>query len=265
MISRRLTKSQKIEILEGYRAGKTANDLAEKYNCSSNTINRTVKTLISDDEYKLLKEKRSKINKTKSALSSSKTFTQEEDSNSELIRSKSILASQTESIEVKHSKIKEEDAFHNELRHEVSLALDEAEEFKIESRVEDQEDESNFEEIVPLVSSFGFETEKQQVDCQTLEKESLPETVYMLVDKKVELDSQSISDLPEWSFLPENEQKRQAIQLFPNQRSAKRNCSRNQRVIKIPNTSVFEISKSYLLSKGITRLILQDSLISLDN
>ena len=33
MISRRLTKTQKIEILEAYRAGDNTNDLAEKYTC----------------------------------------------------------------------------------------------------------------------------------------------------------------------------------------------------------------------------------------
>ena len=71
MILRRLTKSQKIEILEEYRLGSTTTDLARKFNCSSNTINRTVKTLISDDEYKLLKEKRSKINKNQNEMFSS--------------------------------------------------------------------------------------------------------------------------------------------------------------------------------------------------
>ena len=56
MISRRLTKIQKDEILEAYRGGLTTGALAKKYSCSSNTINRTVKTLLSDSEYKLLKE-----------------------------------------------------------------------------------------------------------------------------------------------------------------------------------------------------------------
>ena len=60
MISRRLTKTQKSEILKAYIAGDNTNFLAEKYSCSSNTINRTVKTLLSDDEYKLLKQKRLK-------------------------------------------------------------------------------------------------------------------------------------------------------------------------------------------------------------
>ena len=87
----------------------------------------------------------------------------------------------------------------------------------------------------------------------------------MIVDKKVELELQLISDLPEWSFLPENELQRKAILLFANQRSAKRICSRSQRVIKIPNTSIFKISKPYLISKGITRLILEDSIIGLDD
>ena len=46
MISRRLTKTQKAEILEAYRAGDNTNALAEKYSCTANTINRTVKTLL---------------------------------------------------------------------------------------------------------------------------------------------------------------------------------------------------------------------------
>ena len=87
----------------------------------------------------------------------------------------------------------------------------------------------------------------------------------MIVDKKVELELQAISDLPEWSFLPENELKRIAIVLFSNQRTAKRICSKNQRVIKIPNTKVFNLSKSYLISKGITRLIFEESIIALDD
>ena len=61
MNSRRLTKIQKAEILEAYRAGENANCLAGKYNCTPNTINRTVKTLLSEREYALLKKNRAKI------------------------------------------------------------------------------------------------------------------------------------------------------------------------------------------------------------
>ena len=147
----------------------------------------------------------------------------------------------------------------------ISLPFQNNYNFDTDSNNESQVDDNNFEEIVPLLSTFDFETHDQKIDCQNLDKVTLPESLYMLVDKKVELESQTISELPEWSFLPESELQRRAVLLFPDQRTAKRNCSRNQRVIKIPNTSIFRLSKSYLVAKGITRLILKDSLISLEN
>ena len=237
MILRRLTKNQKNEILEGYRIGETVNDLAIKFNCSANTISRTVKTLISDDEYKLLKEKRSKNHKKKVEKYSGEVI------NPELENTETVL-NEFESQEVNQLAKIEEDS---------------------EKEKINKDYENNFEEIAPLESSFDFDIDKRKSDLVSLENEILPDSVYMLVDKKVELDAQPISSLPEWSFLPEDELNRYAILLFPNQRSAKRSCSRNQRVIKIPNTKVFQTTKSFLLSKGITRLILEDSLISLCN
>ena len=234
MISRRLTKLEKSEILELFRLGETANQLATKYNCSPITINRTVKSLLTNDEYILLKEERAKFKKTKK---------------NELVAAKSDLL--VEEVLIQNC----DNSIYDQNEAESDLLL---------SRKKEEGDEV-FEEIVPLESSFGFETQQQRVDCKKLDKVSLPESVYMLVDKKVELESQQISDLPEWSFLPESELERLVILLFSNQRTAKRNCSRNQKVIKVPNTDIFKISKSYLLSKGITRLIFEDLLISLEN
>ena len=253
MVVRRLTKVEKNEILEEFRSGATANDLAKKYNCSPNTVNRTVKVLLTDDEYNFLKGKRAKIKKTKFALS---------------LNDKSNQVSEfleTDSIEMEVSKQKEDENFILESKNSKSSIQLNIDNSDLNSSTLDPDDENNFQEIVPLVSSFGFETQQQKVDCQDLDKVNLPETVYMLVDKKVELEDQHISDLPEWSFLPDEELKRRVILLFLNQRSAKRNCSRNQKVIKIPNTDIFRISRSYLLEKGITRLIIEDALISLDS
>ena len=73
-----------------------------------------------------------------------------------------------------------------------------------------------------------------------------------------------LKEFSEWSFLPEKDKSRLAISLYSNQRLAKRNCSRNQRVLKIPDSKVFLISSSHLISKGITRLIIDDSLIAID-
>ena len=231
MILRRLTKIQKDEIVEAYRGGENTNTLAEKYSCSANTINRTVKTILSHSEYKLLKEKRLKVsNKKLEPVNNVSSAFKEED----FENLNSFNSSHAEVYEEEKPK-RNEDDFYN----------------------------TDFEEIVPLISSFDFE--KKELGFEICNQEILPDSVYMIVDKKVELEVKPISDFPEWSFLPENELKRNAILLFSNQRSAKRSCSRNQRVIKIPNTRVFEVSKSYLFSKGITRLILEDSIIALDN
>ena len=274
MISRRLTKGQKIEILDAYRAGENTNLIAKKYNCTPNTINRTVKTLLSESDYKLLKKNRGKISNKNEKLDNSKTFKEQ---NKYLEKEKSLIGFK--------EKVKEEDSslkvncVSNDSQPEVmdsfavvdthDLVGDSYSEYLINKNHYIDEDnkkfDNNFEEIVPLISNFDFDQEKQKSDFEILNYESLPESVYMIVDKKVELDLQTISDLPEWSFLPENELKRNAILLFSNQRSAKRICSKNQRVIKIPNTSIFQLSESYLISKGITRLILEDLIIGIDN
>ena len=274
MISRRLTKTQKAEILEAYRAGDNTNVLAEKYSCSTNTINRTVKNLLSDTEFILLKEERSKLKNKKGKAVNNQTL---KDQKEDIKQSNSLISldliDKVEDMSIKENE--DLDVHEDEKSASVSIGDDNKfdEVLSSENQREtlndvdknNQEVENNFEVIAPLVSGFDFNQENQRTDFEILSYESLPESVYMIVDKKVELDLQPISDLPEWSFLPEKELKRNAILLFLNQRSAKRNCSRTQRVIKVPNTSIFKISKPYLISKGITRLILEDSIIALDN
>ena len=274
MISRRLTKMQKAEILEAYRAGDNTNLIAKNYNCTPNTINRTVKNLLSEIEYTLLKKKRAKVNNKNEKLVNNKTV---KEKRADLEKVTSLISLEEKVQEEVLSEQLNEGSHDSEFNEIAYLALDEAEDLDGNSYSEygtnnnqdmdknNQNLDNNFEEIAPLISDFDFDLEKQKLDFEILNYQSLPESVYMIVDKKVELELKTISDLPEWSFLPENELQRIAILLFSNQRSAKRSCSRNQRVIKIPNTNIFKLSKSYLISKGITRLILEDSIIALDN
>ncbi|WP_269613559.1 hypothetical protein [Prochlorococcus marinus] len=270
MISRRLTKTQKAEILEAYRAGDNTNLIANNYNCTPNTINRTVKTLLSETEYTLLKKNRAKnSSKNENMLNNKTVKVQKED-----LEKANSLISFKEKVEEEDLNIKNNEGTHVSDFDEVASSGftdtedSDSEDLRPENYDNDdnnQNTDNNFEEIAPLLSGFDFNLEKQKSDYEILNYESLPESVYMIVDKKVELDLQPISELPEWSFLPENELQRNAILLFSNQRSAKRICSRNQRVIKVPNTSIFKLSKSYLISKGITRLILEDSIIGLED
>ena len=59
-------------------------------------------------------------------------------------------------------------------------------------------------------------------------------------------------------------QDRQGLFLFANPRAAKRQCGRSQRVIKVPDTTVFERTSSSLLKRGITRLVMEGTVVALD-
>lgn len=213
-------------------------ELAKEYDCTPSTITRTVKGCLSDQEYLSLKKLRSKFN----------PLNQDQ--------APENLSKENQSETLGNNLVREDDFENNQF----SQVFDEEEE---NSEFNDQDPKENFQEVIPLISEFAWE-EQKEVAAKAFAVELLPETVYMLVDKKVELESKPLKEFSQWSFLPEHDQERLAIMLFSNQRSAKRNCSRNQRVLKVPNPDVFKLSCPFLLSKGITRLIIDDCLIALD-
>ena len=67
MKTSRLTSSQKSQILEKYRLGESSSQLAKEFECSPNTVSRTVKSLMSDGEYKRLKAGRIKARALKNS------------------------------------------------------------------------------------------------------------------------------------------------------------------------------------------------------
>ena len=278
-MAKRLTKKQKIDILEGFRAGKSFTVLAKNFCCTPNTISRTVKSLLTPAEYSLLKSSQSKEFLSKDferTLIESTSPGQPNDeyqvNNSFYEPSEKILSS--DEIAKPHSDLLENEDDKREIE-SPNLALDDAEDFAADGEGNSKEEEINndpfaskgssevFQELIPLVSGVEWE-EQKEVACTPISPDVLPAVVYMLIDKKVELETKPLKDFSQWSFLPEKDQNRLAITLFSNQRSAKRSCSRNQRVLKVPNPLVFMLSSPFLLSKGISRLILDDSLIALD-
>ena len=85
----------------------------------------------------------------------------------------------------------------------------------------------------------------------------------MIVSNFVELEVKLLKEYPNWSFLPETDQQRITIEIFSDQKEAKRFCTKNQKIIKIPNTKVFQIASRNLIDKGISRIVFEDNLISL--
>lgn len=91
----------------------------------------------------------------------------------------------------------------------------------------------------------------------------MPEIAYMIVDKKIELTIKYLKDYPEWQFLADDELKRKTIEIYFDLKVAKRFCSKDQKVLKVPNTNIFKLAAPMLLKKGISRIIGFDKLIAL--
>ena len=235
MAPRRLSDSEKQDLVGRYKAGESTSALAEAFGCSPNTVSRTVKALLPADAYAALKASRQKGLVTPP------------------------LPTVTEAEQPEVDSLKEDDS---------SLALDDADDFGEDSEEELAEDDDNgsvetFTELVPLLG-VGNLSDRPLNQAQPFSVDLLPDSAYMLVDKVVELDARPLKEFPELGLLDDAEQERQGLCLFASPRAAKRQCGRSQRVIKVPDTAVFQRTSSYLLARGITRLVLDGTLIALD-
>ena len=119
-----------------------------------------------------------------------------------------------------------------------------------------------FYEILPLNEEIDFGVRKD-LTTKPLKEFYLPNNIYMIVDTNIELEIKYIRDFPEYSFLSDEDQKCKTIKLFSDKKLAKQVCSKSNKILKIPNGEVFKLSSSFLLKKGITRIIYDDYLLSI--
>ncbi len=274
MAPSRLNDSHKQEIVEKYRAGETSSQIAVAYGCSTNTVSRTVRSLLSPEEYANLKAQRSakssglespgrKSTSLEGIVPEIKTA---EDSPSESTQTSFEDVTTDASSATKEGGEESDGSNGNGDGTTETLALDDAEDFSSADLDDNQtfntEDENVFHEIAVLPVDLPQVT-TQQVICRPFASELLPDSVYMLVDKTVELDPRPLSEFPELGLSDPSEQQRQALCLYASPRAAKRQCGRSQRVIKVPDTQIFAQTSSYLLARGITHLVVEGSLFAL--
>ena len=226
-MSKRLTEKQKNEIKIDFSSGRNLDELSKKFNCSKLTITRNLKKALGDLKYKELIKNNN----------SSKLLVQKDLKNYDLEGDKNAnFSSNQEKYESKkHFNEVLKDEFNN-LKH--------------------------FVEIAPLDFEIDNATQKDLSSIPLLDID-FPKIVYMIVDKKIELEIKYLKDFPEYQFLSQNELARKTIQIYNDPKLAKRVCNSEQRVIKVPNTDVFRIVAPILRSRGISRIVTEDKLIAL--
>ena len=233
----RLSESQKEELVARYRQGETAQALAASYGCSPNTVSRVLKAGIDPDELAALK-------KQSRSRSAAKPIEAEVET--------AIPAAAPEPV------ADEANPSDDEADEDAGvLAIDDADDFGDDGDEETFDDGDDSSEV----TAFGAAPAAELIDPIPLLPGLLPSSVYMLVDKVVELQAKPLNEFPELGSLPETEQARQALMLFTNPRQAKRQCGRSQRVIKVPDSDVLQRRSSYLVAQGITRLVVEGGLL----
>ena len=273
MAATRLSDSQKEQIVVRYRQGETGQALAEAFGCSPNTVSRVVKAVLDPGELASLKRQRGRASTPEpEAAQDAPASVAVGDPAAEAPsvgtdeapafppdRAEPSVATEPlgDADVVAIADDEEEDADPESGSH---LAIDDADDFAEEALEEGEDEELDAAFIPVAVVPGGVRDDAAQrpaASVQPLATAALPARLYLLVDKTVELQAQPLADFPELGSLPEGEAERQALMLFTNPREAKRQCGRTQRVIPVPDPRLLERTAPYLVSQGITRLVLE--------
>ena len=143
--------------------------------------------------------------------------------------------------------------------------------FNLDDQISDPKnhsDESNreyfpdeFLEIAPFKNEVRFDSQRE-LASKPINKINFPSIVYMIVSNSTELEPKFLKEYSDWKFLPNEDLNRKTLEVFSDIKDAKKMCSKNQKVLKVPNPNVFLIASQKLKSKGITRIIFDDLLVS---
>jgi len=271
MAASRLTDSQRSELVQRFCAGANSNELAAAFGCSPNTVNRTVKAALGAEQYEKVKRQRARgiVRSQASVASAPEAEPLRAEATPEPTASANGATAQgLAAAEEAASQEAATDGFdRDELRTAAAadaasdgvLPIDDADDFGDDADDEELDEPDDFTPIAVLPLSISHEP----VQVQPLEAASLPDSLYMLVDKTVELQARPLREFTELGQIPPDEEERQALQLFANPRQAKRQCGRTQRVIKMPDPAVLVRRASYLHVKGISRLVVEGTLYAL--
>ena len=263
MAPRRLSDSEKQDLVGRYKAGESTAALAAAFGCSPNTVSRTVKSLLPPEAYAALKASRQKHGTIAAAPVEEPSVEASSAPAPELTATpNSLQEAEASSIEEASDSDPDSDS-----EKATTLALDDAEDFAEEDDDNEEDEDSSaadvFTELVPL-AGVGDMGGHSTFAVKPFAPDLLPASAYMLVDKVVELDARPLRDFPDIGALDASELDLQGICLFASPRAAKRQCGRSQRVIKVPDTGVFGLTSTYLLARGITRLVMDGSVMALD-
>ncbi len=226
-MAKRLSEKDKEEIAQSFKDGKSIDVLSKDFNCNKLTVIRNLKKNLGEVKYK------------------------------ELINNKKL---NTKNHKNNKNSIKKSDDF--EINNKSKKDYSDKKDSNINLNGTDFEPVDSFLEIAPLDYELD-DSSRKELSSVSISEVDFPKIVYMIVDKKIELEIKLLKDFPEWDFLPDDDLNRKTIEIFFDLNLAKRSCNKEQKVLKVPNTDVFRIAAPILTAKGISRIVCAENLIAL--
>ena len=150
---KRLTEKQKEEILKSFKTGIPIDVLSQKHNCTNSTITRNLRKSLGEIEYKEL------LNKSKPLKEKSKIFKKQ------------------------NNDFKGSNFYNEELKNDSNDPSDLNENFTVSNFAPID----SFFEIAPIDYEID-DSSRKELSSVPLSEADLPRIVYMVVDKKIELE-----------------------------------------------------------------------------
>ena len=226
-MAKRLSEKEKEVIAQSFKDGKSIEVLSKDFNCNKLTIIRNLKKNLGEVKYK------------------------------ELINNKKL---NTKNNQNNKNSIKKSYEF--EKNDKSKKDFSDKKKSNINQYRADFEPVDSFLEIAPIDYAIDNSSRKELSSVHISEVD-FPKVVYMIVDKKIELETKLLKDFPSWDFLPDDDLNRKTIEIFFDLNLAKRVCNKEQKVLKVPNTDVFKIAAPVLIERGISRIVCAENLIAL--
>ncbi|NJR31981.1 MAG: hypothetical protein HC778_02790 [Chamaesiphon sp. CSU_1_12] len=135
---------------------------------------------------------------------------------------------------------------------------------------DDDDDDDDIDESTPSdykqLDRNRFLTEDRlHVQVTPLSQATLPRTCYIVIDKFAEPIVRPLKDFADLGQISGDEIQQRTLPVFDNHRVAKRfSNQRTQRVIKVPDSRVFQKTTSHLRAKGIVCLLVDGNIYSLN-
>jgi transposase-like protein len=274
MSPRKLTEENKQEILRFYRStDETTSTLATRYEVSSSTISRFLKSHLSTAEYEdLIQQKR--LGRT--LKEESESISPTSDSIELPIRipvhpllvEKSVAppeiseVSLRDDVELFDEDEEIESVDVTALREILGEDLGDLDEDEDEDDLADEEDEEWEDEgAINYPTPLSTHTDVQVLPFSAA---SFPKTCYLVIDRASELITRPLKEFADLGKIPAEEIQQRTLPVFDNHRIARRFSNRSQRVIKVPDGRMLQKTRPYLKAKGITRLLMDGHIYSFE-